>query len=376
MGKARNTSLTLVELSKDITKIKERTKKRSHQEQIIVHNQKNLRRAKFSFDDIITSNTEMLRNIEKAKIISNNSSSVIVYGETGTGKELYVQSIHNYSDRKNKPFIVQNCAALPENLFESILFGSIKGAYTGAVDRPGLFEEANGGTLFLDEINLMPINLQSKLLRVLQDGRVRRVGDSKERLVDVRIISAMNIEPTEAIRLNQIRKDLFYRLSVVSLKLLPLRDRMEDILLYANHFIDMYNNKLHKDVIGISDEVEQLFLEYDWPGNVRELQHVIESSINFVTKDKIQLIHLPVYLSDKINKEKIEKDSIKFKKVSDLSCQSSLDEMLEEVEKQMIIKALKKTGGNISKAASILKVTRQRLHYRLSKYNIEYIEDY
>lgn len=362
--------LGAVELSKDITKIKEQVNKRIYMGRISITSPKNLQRATFKFDDIITSSKEMIHNIERAKIISNNTSSVIVYGETGTGKELYVQSIHNYSNRSNKPFIVQNCAALPENLFESILFGSVKGAFTGAVDKPGLFEEAHGGTLFLDEVNSMPLNLQAKLLRVLQDGRVRRVGDNNEKEVDVRIIAAMNIEPLKAMELGQIREDLFYRLSVVSLKLLPLRERKEDIMIYVDHFIKLYNLKLAKDVIGVSDEVKKLFMEYNWPGNVRELQHVIESSINFVSNEEIKLIHLPVYLSDKISKENKIKNQNEDN--YDLSCHSSLDDMLEMVEKQMITKALEKTGGNISKASSILKITRQRLHYKLSKYNIEF----
>lgn len=361
--------LGAIELSKDITKIEEQVNRKDYPKLINIIGDKNLQRAIFNFEDIITSNKEMIHNIERAKIISNNTSSVIVYGETGTGKELYVQSIHNHSNRRNKPFVVQNCAALPENLFESILFGSVRGAFTGAMDKPGLFEEAHGGTLFLDEVNSMPLNLQAKLLRVLQDGRVRRVGDNKQKEVDVRIIAAMNIDPMKAMELGQIREDLFYRLSVVSLKLLPLRQRKEDILLYVDHFINLYNHKLNKDVIGVSDEVKELFMDYDWPGNVRELQHIIESSINFVLNEEIRLIHLPVYLSDKISKGR----SIRTQNEDnyDISHHESLDEMIETMEKQMIIKTLKKTGGNISKAASILKVTRQRLHYKLSKYDIE-----
>lgn len=361
--------LGAIELSKDITKIEEQENKKIYSKQRGILTQKNLQRARFNFEDIITNNKEMLHNIERAKIISNNTSSVLVYGETGTGKELFVQSIHNHSNRRDKPFIVQNCAALPESLFESILFGSVKGAFTGAIDKPGLFEAANGGTLFLDEINSMPLNLQAKLLRVLQDGQVRRVGDNKEKIVDVRIIAAMNIEPIQAMELGLIREDLFYRLSVVSLKMIPLRKRKEDIMLYVDYFMNHYNLEFNKKIIDISDEVKELFLEYNWPGNVRELQHVIESSINFVNNGKMKLIHLPVYLSDKLNEE----NNIKTQNEGDsnLSSNPSLDEMIEIVEKQMIVDALEKTAGNISKAASILKVTRQRLHYKLSKYNIE-----
>ncbi|WP_313757593.1 sigma 54-interacting transcriptional regulator [Tissierella sp.] len=361
--------LGAIELSKDITKIEEQIKNKINFSKSVLFKEKVQKDAIYTFEDIITSNKEMLHNIERAKIISNNQSSVIVYGETGTGKELYVQAIHNYSNRRNKPFIVQNCAALPENLFESILFGSVKGAFTGAVDKPGLFEEAHGGTLFLDEINSMPLNLQAKLLRVLQDGRVRRVGGNKEKEVDVRIISAMNIEPIKAMELGQIREDLFYRLSVVNIKLLPLRNRREDIMLYVDYFINIYNKKYNKEITGVSDEVKRLFFNYSWPGNVRELQHIIESSINFVKEGDIKLIHLPVYLNDKINGDNIKENEYSY----NIGCSKSLDEVLEGIEKQMIFKALEETNGNITQAASLLKITRQRLHYKLDKYRIELI---
>lgn len=357
--------LGAIELSKDITKIEEKVEDRIH---IIDNNSKKaIEGLKYTFDDIITSNKTMLHNINQAKIIANNNSSVIVYGETGTGKELYVQSIHSYSNRMNKPFIVQNCAALPENLFESILFGSVKGAFTGAVDKAGLFEEAHGGTLFLDEVNSMPLTLQAKLLRVLQDGRVRRVGDTKEKEVDVRIISAMNIEPVKAMELGQIREDLFYRLSVVNIKLLPLRDRKEDIMLYVDYFINIYNKKYNKLIKGISDDVKELFFNYNWPGNVRELQHIIESSMNFAQDRIIRTVHLPVYLS-----EKELESSTMIEDIYNLGQSRSLDDVLEGMEKQMIIKALEESKGNITKAASILKITRQRLHYKLDKYRIKF----
>ncbi len=360
--------LGAIEISKDITKIEEKIKNKVYSLHSNLIKGGEHQDTRYSFEDIITSNKEMIHNIERAKIISDNKSSVIVYGETGTGKELYVQAIHNYSNRRNKPFIVQNCAALPENLFESILFGSVKGAFTGAMDKPGLFEEAHGGTLFLDEINSMPLNLQAKLRRVLQDGRIRRVGDSKEKEVDVRIITAMNIEPIKAMELGTIREDLFYRLSVVNIKLLPLRDRKEDIMLYVDYFINLYNQKYNKRITGISDEVKKLFLSYNWPGNVRELKHIIESSINFANDEEIKIVHLPVYLSEKKNVELSNLSKYNYC----IEQSKSLDEALEDMEKQMIMKALEETAGNITKAASILKITRQRLHYKLDKYRIDF----
>lgn len=354
-----------IELSKDITTIEEKIEKKIH---VIDNYSKNKNKnLKYSFEDIITSNRTMLDNIKRAKIIADNKSSVIVYGETGTGKELYVQSIHNHSNRREGPFVVQNCAALPENLFESIFFGSVKGAFTGALDKAGLFEQANGGTLFLDEVNSMPINMQAKLLRVLQDGKVRRVGDNKDRKVDVRIISAMNIEPIKAMEMGQLREDLFYRLSIVNIKLLPLRDRKEDIMLYIDYFINFYNKKYNKSIKGISNNVKKMFFNYEWPGNVRELQHIIESSINFAEDNVIRKDHLPVYLSDECSNSNTSLENI-YNAVQS----KSLDDVLEKIEKDMIISALRESKGNITDAAFILKITRQSLHYKLNKYRIEF----
>ena len=354
-----------IEISRDITKVNEmneglKTRKTIH---IPVtkktDNGKNT--AKYTFDDIITKNEEMKCNIEKAKMIANSTSPVLVYGETGTGKELFVQAIHNYSKRHNEPFIAQNCAALPENLFESILFGSVKGSFTGALDRPGLFELADGGTLFLDEINSMPNGLQAKLLRVLQDGVIRRIGDSKARKINVRIITAMNKDPIKSVKRGDLREDLFYRLNVVSIKLLPLRKRKEDISLYIPYFIDKYNKKLGKNVSGISKEVKDLFYKYHWPGNVRELQHMIESSINILDSGNIQLKHLPIYLIENTNVDTAD---------TDIKETRPLKQEIESLEKQLIINALKKTGGAITDAADILGIPRQTLHYKMKKYSI------
>ena len=356
--------LGAIEISKDITKMGENISQKGMENDLNIKGfaGNNKCTAKYTFEDIITQDDEMKANISKAKIVSDSSSSVLVYGETGTGKELFVQSIHNYSSRRKKPFIAQNCAALPETLFESILFGSVKGAFTGAIDKPGLFELANGGTLFLDEINSMPITLQAKLLRVLQDGIVRRVGDSKDREVDVRIITAMNEEPLKAVEKGQIREDLFYRLNVVSLKLIPLRERKEDIPLYVDHFIKKYNNELNKNVKNISSDVKNIFYSYSWPGNVRELQHVIESSMNMLNKDRIDTKHLPIYLSENIENRGLNEEIGEIKPLNDA---------VEVLEKSMIIRALKRTNGNISKAGNLLRIPRQTLHYKLNKYEID-----
>lgn len=371
MGKV----LGAIELSKDITKIQDLTESnnRSKDKKSYFIGNTTLKEetvVKYKFDDIITKNTDMLENIKKAKLIADSSSTVMVYGETGTGKELFVHSIHNYSPRRNKAFIAQNCAALPENLFESLLFGAVKGAYTGAEDKAGLFELADGGTLFLDEINSMSINLQAKLLRVLQDGFVRRVGDTKDRKVDVRVITAMNVNPVDAVRKRQIREDLFYRLNVNSVKLTPLRNRKEDIIILVDHFIHKYNKQFNCSVQGIEQEVEMLFMLYNWPGNVRELQHVIEAAMNIVKYDRIGIKHLPIYLNDAITSTNAE-DNDYVPEAGDVDTIKKMAEMMDAMERKMIEEALKRSGGNVSKASKLVGMPRQTLQYKMVKHRIK-----
>jgi len=370
MGKV----LGAIELSKDITRIQDLDqgssgrKKKSHPVREGTSKEESV--VKYNFEDIITRDPEMLSNINKARLIADTSSAVLVYGETGTGKELFVHSIHNHSPRRNKPFVAQNCAALPENLFESLLFGAVKGAYTGAEDKAGLFELADGGTLFLDEINSMSINLQAKLLRVLQDGFVRRVGDAKDRKVDVRVITAMNVNPMDAVKKRQIREDLFYRLNVSSVKLMPLRNRRGDIPLLVDYFIEKYNKQLGCSVQGIEKEVEALFLLYSWPGNVRELQHVVEASMNIIRSGKIGIKDLPVYLNDAINNSDVEDMELSTES-GDVDTIKKLGEMMEVMEKKMLDEALRRSGGNVSKASKLLNMPRQTLQYKLVKYGIK-----
>ena len=357
--------LAAIEFSKDMTAIQDLSNEKNNK--VVVNcnsiniNKDNNLNIEYSFEDIITRNHEMIENINKAKLISNSPSSVLIYGETGTGKELFVQSIHNYSTRRNKPFIPQNCAALPESLFESILFGTVKGAFTGAIDKKGIFELADGGTLFLDEINSMPIHLQSKLLRVLQDGVIRRIGDHKDRKVNVRIIAAMNINPVEAISNKQFREDIFYRLNGISIKLVPLRERKEDIPLLVKYFITKYNLVLNASVCGVTKEVNDFLSLYSWSGNVREMQHVIEAAMNVVKKGKIKIKHLPEYLNDISKTQKNYEETERIKPLNDV---------IEVVEKKMIKKALEKAGGNVSKASRLLKLPRQTLQYKIIKYQI------
>jgi len=317
----------------------------------------------YRFEDIVTTHPEFNRVKAVAMKAATTGIAVLIYGETGTGKELLTQAIHNSSRRKSKPFIAQNCAALPGSLLEGILFGTVKGGFTGAVDRPGLFELADTGTLFLDEINSMPQELQAKLLRVLQDGKIRRIGDTKERKVDVRIIAATNIEPNLAIDMGLIRRDLYYRLNTVTLWIPKLSDRKEDIPLLTQFFIKKYNGLLYRSIRGVSKEVMQLFLDYPWEGNVRELEHVIEGAVNFVDGETIEMIDLPYTLKNFFEKHHT--------KSSTIDHADGLVQALEAAEHQLIEAALIENDGNTAGAARSLKIPRQTLQYKMKKYNLE-----
>ncbi|HGS9097697.1 TPA: sigma-54 interaction domain-containing protein [Clostridioides difficile] len=247
-----------LEISKNMTTI-ENLLNRNYKKNLV--NKVSSRQKKgYEFDDILGESNLIKEAIEKSKKACKSDASVFIYGETGTGKELFSQSIHYGSNRRNYPFIAQNCAALPESLFEGILFGTSKGGFTGAIDRPGLFEQANKGTLLLDEINSMPIMLQAKLLRVLQEGYVRRVGGTKDIPIDVRIIATTNESPKVILNEHKMRKDLYYRLNIIHIKIPPLRDRKEDIPLLCKKFISKYNKKLNKKVVGISYEAIKIRL--------------------------------------------------------------------------------------------------------------------
>lgn len=316
--------------------------------------------AKYQFKDIIHASPAMNTVVRKCQQIACSDSSVMIYGETGTGKELLTQSIHNASRRAGRPFLAINCAAIPENLLESLLFGTEKGAYTGAERREGLFEQANTGTLFLDEINSMNLALQAKLLRVLQDGMVRRVGGAAETHVDVRVLSNINIPPYRAIEENRLRQDLFYRLGAININIPPLRARQEDIPLLAKSFIRGFNRKLLKNVGDVDAATLEIFYAYDWPGNIRELQHAIEHAMN-ILPDHIAVItpdYMPEHILIKVNGDGNNVS------VADKSSWSSI---LQEVECRVLRKALRENGGNISKTARALGMSRQNLQYRIKK---------
>ncbi len=322
----------------------------------------------YSFHDIIGESPLIKMSIAIAEKAAQTNSPILVYGETGTGKELFVQSIHNTSNA-NEPIVSLNCAAVPENLLEGLLFGTARGAFTGAVDQPGLFEEASKGTLFLDELNSMSTNLQSKLLRAVETGRIRRVGETKERVANPRIISALNLPPLEAIDRNLLRKDLFYRLGVIMIKLPALRERKEDLPLLVQHFIQKYNYTFKRNVRQIDNDVLELFKNYHWPGNVRELEHTIEYAMNLIGSDNvIKQIHLPPIILDQINSsDPLEVETLI---ASSSNHNQNLKSLIASFERTIIENMLEETRGNVSAAAKRLGLNRQSLDYKVKKYGI------
>ncbi|MDQ6600557.1 PAS domain S-box protein [Bacillus salipaludis] len=321
---------------------------------------------RFQFEDIIFSSREMAQSVEQARRSARSKSNILIVGETGTGKELFAQSIHNESPRKDKPFIAQNCAALPESLLESLLFGTTAGSFTGAVNRPGLFEQAQGGSLMLDEINSMSINLQAKLLRVIQERKVQRLGSTKVIDIDVRIVATMNEEPLEAIANQRLREDLYYRLGVVNLVIPPLRNRKEDLRVLIDHFITKHADLLDVQVDGVDQDVFHYFMNFGWPGNVRQLEHVIEGCLNLVYDERtIGFNHLPPIFKNKIQQAE---STLSHEPLSSFS--GSLPEQIERLERVMIEQAMNHAQGNITKAAEQLGISRQNLNYKLKKFQI------
>ncbi|SCZ80371.1 sigma-54 interaction domain-containing protein [Acidaminobacter hydrogenoformans] len=327
----------------------------------------------FTFDQIIGHSKAIMDCKNTALKSANSNASILIYGDTGTGKELLAQSIHNASNNKGS-FVSINCAAIPENLLEGILFGTAKGAFTGSIDQSGLFEEASGGTLFLDELNSMGLNLQAKLLRVLETHKIRRVGEVKERSVHPRIISALNISPIRAIKNEILRQDLFYRLGVVSIRIPSLAERMNDIEELIDHFIKKFNHSFIRNVKGVSPEVMELFKRYNWPGNVRELEHTIEYAMTlFGQENEITIECLPCTIFEQLDGE-INEEPHYYKDGNnsyrkDYS-KKDLKMILEDKEKEIILKCLKDSEGNVSAAAKELGLNRQSLDYKIKKYNV------
>ena len=319
----------------------------------------------YTVDSIVTQNEAMMMIKNKIRKVAKNDSNVMVIGESGTGKELVVEAIHSASARAKKPFISLNCAAIPDTLMESILFGTVKGSFTGAENRKGVFELANGGTLFLDEINSMNMELQAKLLKAVEEQKYMKIGGETYIDVNVRVLSAMNVDPREAIRNKTLRQDLFFRLGVIQFFIPPLRERKEDIRLLAEHFIDHYNQKMNTTVEELDPSVEQVFMEYSWPGNVRELKNVMESSFNMTEDEYISLIDIPDYLKEYTFEEVDET-------IPDvISSEKGLSDLMGEYEKKILIDTFQRVRS-LSEASRVLKMTRQAIQYKAEKYQIDY----
>ncbi|MBC2703623.1 sigma 54-interacting transcriptional regulator [Desulfobacula sp.] len=338
----------------------------------------------YTFADLIGNDPNFQRVVGMARKAASSSSPIMIQGETGTGKELFAQSIHNHSQRREQKFIGINCGAIPHDLLEGILFGTARGAFTGAIDKPGLFEIAHDGTLFLDELLAMPIDLQAKLLRVVQEKRVRRVGSAKETPVDVKIISSVSQDPRTDIRKNRLRTDLFYRLAVVMVKLPPLRERQDNMNELISHFIEKYNNSLGTNVTYISEEVLDLFTTYQWPGNVRELEHLIEGAMNMAGREEtigiehftpgldcleqidFTCLETPFSIPGNPDSPRVEEPV----EALDLTRPHNLAQTQEDREKSAIKSALSAAGGNVTKAAKHLGISRQLLHYKIKKHRL------
>ncbi|KKM11899.1 Fis family transcriptional regulator [Clostridiales bacterium PH28_bin88] len=319
------------------------------------------RGAKYGLENIIGDSDAMAKLKETARRVAQSSSTVLIRGETGTGKELIAHALHMESSRRFGPFIKVNCAAIPENLLESELFGYEEGAFTGAKKggQVGKFELADRGSIFLDEIGDLSMALQAKLLRVLQEKEIERLGGSKTRKVDVRVIAATNKNLEDLIRRNKFREDLFYRLNVVNLNIPPLRERREDLPALVQHFISKYNQEFGLKVTGLAPAPWNLFRTYHWPGNVRELENVIERAFNVVEGNVILVQDLPAYLSKFTHSGKI------------LAKQQTLHSLLEQTEKAAIKEALSITQGNKVQAARLLGISRAWIYQKITKYHLE-----
>ncbi len=321
---------------------------------------------KYAFDNIIGSAPPMLRIYEMVKRVANTKSSVLITGESGTGKELIARAIHYNGPLKDKPFVTVNCGAIPENLMESEMFGHKKGSFTGAIaDKKGLFEVANGGTIFLDELGELPLSMQVKLLRVIQEGTFKRVGGTDDVRVDVRVISATNRVLDHEVKTGNFREDLFYRLNVIQIQCPPLRERRDDVQMLANSFLEKFSSILGIPVKKISNEAMDTLKRYHYPGNVRELENIIERTVALEPGAIILPESLPRHMHEaqqpagQLDAHKIEIDE---------QAGIDLERLVADFERTLLMKALQQTGGVKKKAAKLLKISFRSMRYRVDKY--------
>jgi two-component system, NtrC family, response regulator AtoC len=328
-----------------------------------------IQRSEFSVDRIIgvSDHVRDIRELIK-KVAASEASTILVQGESGTGKDLVAHAIHFESVRRDRPFFAINCAAIPENLMESELFGHEKGAFTDArSQKKGMFEMADGGTLFLDEVSEMTLGMQAKLLRVLEGQSFRRVGGVKNITVDVRVIVASNRNLEEAVRGSKFRQDLYFRLAIIPVTLRPLREHKDDIPALLDHFIQHYNQKFRKNIQGLTKEAEELLLNYDWPGNIRELKNAIERVMILAEGNRVATKYLPIRISE---------GGVLPVPLADGQGNGGIQlpsggTSLYDVERELIRQALEQSRGNKTTAAKLLRITRDTLRYKVKKYNLE-----
>jgi len=321
-----------------------------------------------SFDNIVAGTEVMHQIFRTIRKVADFKSTVLISGESGTGKELVARAIHFGSARAQHPFVPVNCGAIPEQLLESELFGHVRGAFTDATrSKPGLFEEANEGTLFLDEISSLPLSLQVKLLRVLQEGEIRRVGDTKAIPINVRIIAAAMEELSELAAQGEFREDLYYRLNVIPINLPPLRERRDDISLLAEHFLKVLNERLGTQIKGIAPDTMQAFSDYHWPGNVRQLQNIVERAVVLSEGPFIELKDLP----PKVRASQMAPAELSPQLESFFSDDLSVKKATRLLERELIRRALEKTAGNRTQASKLLELSHRALLYKMKEYELQ-----
>lgn len=319
-----------------------------------------------SFQNIIGNSESMHRIFELVRRVSQAPTNVLITGESGTGKEVVAKAIHYNGPLKDKPFVTINCGAIPENLMESEMFGHKKGSFTGAVmDKSGLFEVADGGTLFLDEVGELPLSIQVKLLRAIQERIIRRVGATDDIKVDVRIIAATNRDLEKMVNDSTFRQDLYYRLNVILIKTPSLRERRDDIVLLATHFLKKYNDRLNKTIGGISQEAMEILKKYDYPGNVRELENIIERTVALEAGSTILPESLPPFVNTPSGRKMASSQEI------EIGAEGiDLDRIVGQIEKELLIKAIHVANGTKKKAAKLLNISFRSMRYRVEKYGL------
>ncbi len=325
----------------------------------------------YSFQSLVGNSEPMHRIFDMVKRVSGTPTNVLITGESGTGKEVVAKAIHFNGPLKDKPFVTINCGAIPENLMESEMFGHKKGSFTGAiVDKVGLFEVADGGTLFLDEVGELPLSIQVKLLRAIQERIIRRVGGTEDTKIDVRLMAATNRDLEDMVKKGSFRQDLFYRLNVINIRTPGLRERPDDVPLLANHFLRKYNERLNKTIGGISAEAMDMLKKYDYPGNVRELENIIERTVALEGGATILPESLPPFVNTPSGRKMASTHEIQITEEG-----LDLDKVMGQIEKELLIKAIHAAGGVKKRAAKLLSITFRSMRYRVEKYSLGSLGD-